>query len=143
MREEEGRTTLYSMADTHAAVRPRAAGSDGRRSAVVAARSDSPWVRPPARTGSEHVWPIRRTRAQLVRSNGRARSRVERDWAGRAPDRAATERFSSSARSDRRRLGRTAGMPSDSSDGTDGLDGATSDRAVIMRPCRPRKNLTM
>ena len=42
-----------------------------------------------------------------------------------------------------RPTGRTAGMPSDSSDGTDGSDGATSDRAVIMRLRRPRKNLTV
>ena len=42
-----------------------------------------------------------------------------------------------------RPTGRTAGMPSDSSDGTDGSDGATSDPAVIMHPCRPRKNLTV
>ena len=42
-----------------------------------------------------------------------------------------------------RPIGWMAGMPSDSSDGTDGSDGATSDRAVIMRPRRPRKNLTV
>ena len=115
MREEEERTALCSMADAHTAVHPRAARSDGGRLAVAAARSDGPWARPPAQTGP----------------------------AGRPPDRAASGRSSPSARSDRRRLERTAGMLSDSSDGTDGLDGATSDRAVIMRPRHRRKNLTV
>ena len=131
MREEEGRTALYSMADAHAAVCPRAAQSDGGR------------PRLPARTGPKHVRPIRWTCVQPVRSNGRARGRVERDRAGRPPDRVAAWRFSPSARSDHRRLRRTVGMLSDSSDRTNGSDGATSDRAVIMPPRRPRKNLTV
>ena len=86
-----------------------------RRSVVMAACSDGPRARPPARTGPT----------------------------GRPLDWAAGRRSSPSARSDCRRLGRTAGMPSDSSDETNGSDGATSDCAVIMRPRHPRKNLTM
>ena len=39
--------------------------------------------------------------------------------------------------------GRTAGMPSDSSDGTDGSNGATTDPTLILRPRCPRKNLTV
>ena len=86
-----------------------------------AARSDSPWARLPARTGPGHVRTIQRTR---LRPRG---TRPGRPF----------------ARSDRCRLGRTAGMPSDSLDGTDESDGTTSDCAVIMRPRRPHKNLTV
>ena len=113
------------------------------RSVAVAARWDGPWARPPAWMGSGHVRSIRRTCMQLVRSSGRAYGHVERDWAGRPLNQAAARRFLPFARSDRRRLGRSAGMPSDFSDRTDGSNGATSDRAVCMRPRRPRKNLTV
>ena len=122
---------------------PRTARSGGGRSAVVAARSDGPRAWPPAQMGPGHIRLIRRTRTQPVRSSGRACGRVERDRANHLPDRAAAKRFSPSARSDHRCLGRTAGMPSDSSDGTDGSDGATSDCAVIMWPRHPCKNLTV
>ena len=55
MREEEGRTALCSMADAHAAVRPRAARSGVRPS----------W--PPDRTDARPTRPIQRLR---LRPNG-------------------------------------------------------------------------
>ena len=58
MREEKGRTALYSMADAHAAVRPRAA------------RSDDGWPRPPDRTVGCHGCPIRRPTGTTAGSNG-------------------------------------------------------------------------
>ena len=68
MREEEGRTALYSMADAHAAVRPRAVRSDSGRprspdrligqSAIVAAQSDGPWACPADPTDMRAARPI-------------------------------------------------------------------------------------
>ena len=58
MREEEGRTALYSMTDAHVAVRSRAA------------RSDSGRPRPPDRTVGRRGRPIGRPVGGTARSDG-------------------------------------------------------------------------
>ena len=83
---------------------------------------------PPNRTTRERDRPLGRSAVGATRSDRRARSASDpadvpaAAWNG---------------------TGRMAQMPSDSSNGTDGSDGATSDRAVIMRPRCPRENLTV
>ena len=123
MREEEGRTALCSMADVHAAVRPRAARSNGGR------------LRPPDRTVGCRGRPIGRALGMFGRSDRRARSPSD-------PADVPAAAWNGTGQAIRL-IGRTAGMPSDSSDGTDESDSATFDRAVIMQPRRLRKNLTV